>query len=86
MSRDVAIVGGLLAVNAPLFVLFGRLLFGNVQEFLDAVVFWFKPDPWSLFDGEYWEDIWAEMKLGAFVAACSLAIGAEYQLVSTWLS
>ncbi len=85
MDRSVVIVGGLLVVNAPLFVLLGRLLFGNVQGFLDALVFWFKPDLWSLFQGHYLEDIWAEMKLGAFVATCSVAIGAEYHLVSTWL-
>ena len=71
--------GAALAVlNVPLFLLYGRLMFGGLQGFIDAVVFWFKPDLWSWFDDEYLEDLWAEIRLTVFFATCGGLLFAEY--------
>jgi hypothetical protein len=70
----------LILVNIPLYYGFYRLLFRDLQDFIDAIFYWFKPDLWSWLDGEFFEDFWAELKLGAFIFLCAgcvyLEIGA----------
>ncbi len=47
--------------------------FGNKEEFFRCVKFWFTPDTFSLFRGEFWDDWWAEAKLGFWITAAALA-------------
>ena len=68
-------------LNIPLYILIGKLLFGSWGDFWDAIVFWIKPDLWSLLDGEYWDDTWAEIKLGFFVILCGACIYGELWLI-----
>ena len=68
-------------VNIPVFVLYGKLLFGGCQEFLEAIVFWIRPDLWSAVSGELFEDWWAEFKLGLFVVSCVGTVAAEYHFI-----
>ena len=51
-------------VGAAALVLSFKPFFGDFSGFLECVKFWIKPEIFSLFRGEYWEDVWAEMKLG----------------------
>ncbi len=83
MSPHAVLIVSLAVVNIPVYYFLYRMLYRDAQEFLDAIRFWVKPDLWSLLDGEYWDDLWAEMKLGVFVAGCSGAVMAEAYLVST---
>ena len=85
MSPHAVLVASLAVVNIPVYYLLFRVLYRDMQEFIDAVWFWLKPDLWSLLDGEYWDDFWAEMKLGMFVAACSGAVMGEAYLVSIYI-
>jgi hypothetical protein len=54
-------------VGAAALVLSFKLFFDDFSEFLECVKFWIKPEIFSLFRGEYFEDIWAEMKLGIWL-------------------
>jgi hypothetical protein len=74
-------MGVLALLNIPVYVLVGRLFFPSLQDFLDAVFFWLKPDLWSLFDGSFWDDWIAEMKLGIWAMACLGLVGAEFFLL-----
>ena len=74
-------IGVLAAIDIPVFYFYGKLLFGDLQGFIDAVWFWFKPDLWSFLDNQFFEDWWAEFKLGLFFATCGAAIAAEYFFV-----
>lgn len=40
-----------------------KLLFDNLDEFVHCAKFWLTPDIISLFRGQFYEDMWAEMKL-----------------------
>ena len=62
------VYGIVIAANIPLYYLFYRFLFSDLDEFIEAIVYWFKPDSWSFFDGSFMEDFWAELKLGIFLA------------------
>lgn len=52
-----------------------KLLFDDVDEFLHCVKFWLTPDIISLFRGQYYEDMWAEIKLILWLA---ITIGCGY--------
>ena len=52
-----------------------KLLFDDLDEFLDCVKFWLTPDIISLFRGQYYEDMWAEIKLILWLA---ITIGCGY--------
>ncbi len=54
-------------VGAAALVLSFKPFFGDFSGFLECVKFWIKPEIFSLFRGEYFEDIWAEMKLGIWL-------------------
>jgi len=69
------------AVNLPAYFLVGWALFKDWDEFIEAVVFWLKPDLWSALSGELMDDWWAEMKLGFFLAACTGLVFVEGALV-----
>ena len=71
----------LTVVNLPIFIFLGKLVFGDLQGFLDAIYFWFKPDLWSFLDGQLTEDWWASLKLGLFMATCGAALAAEYHFI-----
>ena len=72
-------------VNIPLYLFIGKLIFESWQGFGDAVCFWFKPDLWSAFDGEYWDDMMEEFKLAIFIAICAGAVYAEHYLIHDYL-
>ena len=71
----------LIVVNAPIFFLLGKMFFKDWGDFGEAIVFWLKPDLWSALEGQFWEDWWAEIKLGLFVLICGLVIFAEYSQI-----
>lgn len=48
--------------------------FGDKEEFWRCIKFWFTPNIFSMFRGEYWEDTLAETKL-VFWIAISIGIG-----------
>ena len=69
----------LLAVaNIPLYWLFYRALFTDVDELADAIKFWITPEIFSAFRGEYVDDIWAELKLLLLVGGCVALVVVEY--------
>jgi hypothetical protein len=68
-----------IAANIPLYYLFYRFLFSDLDEFFQAIFYWFKPDLWSLFDGSFMEDFWAELKLGLFFVLCGGFVFLELQ-------
>ena len=82
-SETLFVILGL--VNIPLYLFMGKLIFESWQGFGDAIHFWFKPDRWSAFDGEYWDDVMAEFKLAIFVAICAGAVYGEHYLVHEYL-
>lgn len=60
---------GLLGLNAPLFLLLSWLIFDDVDEFRDGLIFA--------------QDWWTSVKANAFVVAC-FAIVAAQQLLIRW--
>jgi len=50
-------------INSPVYFVWAWILFGGWEGFREAIVFWIKPELWSLLDREYWDDIYAESKL-----------------------
>lgn len=68
-------------LNIPLYVFWGKLMFGGWGEFFEAVKFWLTPDAFSFFRGEWGEDRMAEFKLGFFIFWCGLTVVAQYVAV-----
>lgn len=68
------------AVDLPLFVLIGKLFYNDIEDFLEGIRFWITPDIISAFRGEYWDDLWEEWKLFAFISACGAFVIGEYYL------
>ena len=71
-------------VNIPVYLVLGSLFFGSWGNFWECIIFWFKPDLWSAFDGEFFDDWFAELKLGIFIAACGACVYAEYALIDKY--
>jgi hypothetical protein len=70
----------LIVINTPIYILLGRVFFGNWGDFWECVRFWFTPDVFSMFNGEYGADLGATLKLGIFLLLCGGAVFAEYAL------
>jgi hypothetical protein len=68
-------------VNLPVYFVLGTAIFRSWEDFGEAVSYWIKPDFWSLFRGEYVEDMVAEIKLGIWLALCCGAVYGEGYLV-----
>ena len=81
MDGDTVVLVVLGVVNIPLYLLIGKILFGSWTDFGEAVRFWFTPDIFSMFRGEYMDDWAAELKLGLFIVVCGGCVYAEYLLI-----
>ena len=55
-----------------------RILFDGSEDFWDCVGFSLKPDLFSLFRGQYWEDVTKSFKLSAFLMAMGVSGGLTY--------
>ena len=75
---DIISIVVLIVANLPIYFMFGKLFFKDADEFGEAIYFWLKPDILSAFQGEFWEDMAAEFKLGLWVACCVGATCLEY--------
>ncbi len=73
------------AVNIPVAVGLGKLIFDSLEDFFECVKFWFKPDILSWIDGEYWKDTWAEFRFFCWIALCAFAIYAEHWVLQKWV-
>lgn len=69
MALILSVLAGLLTA-AMLF----DLLFGDWEEFVHCVKFWFTPNLLSALRGEWEDDVWAETKLLIFFGL-SIAVG-----------
>jgi hypothetical protein len=69
MILAIAILAGV----ATLALLF-KPLFGGSEDFFDCLRYTFQPDIFSWFRGEWGEDLWAELKMGAWLG-CAFAAG-----------
>jgi hypothetical protein len=77
---------GLLALaNWPVYREFMRMFFGDLDGFADSLHFWFIPDLISLLRGQYWDDQWAELKLGLWALLCVSTVVSEYKLLTSLL-
>jgi len=76
-----ALVGGLIVANGPLYWVLYRLLFADLEELWDAVCFLVTPDLLSAIRGAFWDDVWAELKLGALVGVSAGAVYLEYDWI-----
>ena len=73
-------------INIPIYIIVGKLILGDFNEFLDAIGFWLQPDIISRFRDEYWEDVWAEMKLGLFIIVCVGLVIFEHNMLIKYLA
>lgn len=64
--------------DVPVFLLLGWILFGDWDGFKEALWYHVKPDLFSLLDGTYFEDWWAELRFGTFALVCLGVLGAEF--------
>ncbi len=72
-------------VNIPVYFFIGKLIFKTWENFGESIRFWFTPDLFSAFNGEYWDDWIGELKLGAWIACCYGCVYAEAHLVGKLL-
>ena len=56
-------------------------VFKTWEDFGESIRFWFTPDLFSAFNGEYWEDWIGELKLGIWVACCFGCVYGEAFLI-----
>jgi hypothetical protein len=71
-------------LNVPLYVLIGRVLFEDWSGFWESIKFWLTPNFISFFRGEYWDDVWSELKLWYFVVLCVIAVVVEYLSINKY--
>jgi len=69
METTAVVLG--LVVSLTVMAILYKPLFGDWEEFVECVKFWFTPDIFSLLMGEFTEDLWSELKL-VFWLVCGL--------------
>ena len=71
--------------NTPLYLGIGWVIFSTWEEFFECVKFWFTPDIFSLFRGEWMADQAAEFKLLAWLALSGGCVALEYWLLTKYI-
>jgi len=81
MAEACGVAAGLLTL-----ALLYRLFFRDSEELFEAIGYWFKPDMWSLFKGEFAADWFAEAKLGLWIGISSIVGFGVYAVVADMIS
>jgi hypothetical protein len=68
----------LIFANIPVYILYGKMIFKDWEDFGEAIGFIFKLPLFAALDGEYWDQRWAGMKLLAWLSLCFITIYLEY--------
>lgn len=71
----------LIILNIPIYKWLFKKFFPSSGEFSEALNYYFTPDIFSLFKGNYTKDVLAEFKLGAFVFCCIILTALEYGVI-----
>ena len=64
-------------LNIPLYWFLGKVFFKDLDDFLESVRFWLTPNIFSAFRGEYWDDVFAEIKFMFWVGFSIAAVIGE---------
>ncbi|HYF13495.1 MAG TPA: hypothetical protein VD971_00330 [Phycisphaerales bacterium] len=72
----------LIGANTPIYLLIGWAMFGTWGDFWQCLKFWIMPDIFSAMRGEWLEDVWSELKLVFFLAACAVIVAAEWWVLT----
>ena len=72
----------LIVLNLPVYRILMEVIFGDKDGLTESIGYWFTPDIFSAFKGTYWDDQWAELKLGLYLVLCVLTVAAEYTGIS----
>jgi hypothetical protein len=75
----------LLIINIPVYLLIGKLLFRNWENFWDAFDWLSIPNFLTLFDKEYWIDWWAHFRLVIFLISCLGCVLGELYLLDKFI-
>ena len=75
-----------LVVDIPLWILIGKVMFGDMATFLESIRFMLTPDILSMIRGEWTDDVMAETRGYIFLAACAGLVGLEYWAISEWIA
>jgi hypothetical protein len=71
--------------NTPIYLLWGRALFGGWSGFGEALEYSIKPDILSWIQGNGLDDLWAEVKLIFFILTSAGLLGLEYYLLRVYI-
>ena len=83
---ELLVWGIVIAVNLPVFIVYGRFMYGSRRDFLEAVRATMKPGMFSLVDGTYYDDLMKELKLVFYFATCGGLLALEYEFIlAPWL-
>lgn len=75
----------LIAANWPVYRYLVGILFGGREGFGEAIRYWFIPDLYSYLTNRYFEDMWAELRLGVLLVIGAGCVILEYMAVATFL-
>jgi hypothetical protein len=71
----------LITMNIPVFIAYGKLMYGARKDFLQALRVSIRPGFHSLVDGTWFDDLMVELKLSFFILSCAALLAAEYTFI-----
>ena len=82
VTKDYVFLGILAVGNIPVYILIGKMLFEDWEEFKEAVGYLFTPNVFSYIFGELDEDFWATVKMFIFIVLCIFLWTGELVLIT----
>lgn len=77
MTHDSAAIVVFVLLDIALFSFFFRVIFGDIDTFLNSIAYIFTPDWISALRGQMWDDLSGSIRLLLFFALCAGTIGLE---------
>ena len=82
VKKDFIFLGILAVGNIPIYILIGKVLFGDWEAFKEAVGYLFTPNIFSYIFDELSDDFWATVKMFLFIVLCILLWTGELVLIT----
>lgn len=68
--------------NIPIYYFIGKIFWDDWGEFWESLRFWITPNLISMINGDYWDDLKEEFKLGIWAVLCTACVVLEGLLIT----
>jgi len=80
-NLEIIVLALLIVVNVPVYFIVFKLIYGDVERFVDSIQYAVRPNFLAYFSDDYYVILMPQAQLSVFFIGCAAIVGAEFALL-----